>query len=163
MEHFPILSENPNLEAVNQRYQDLLKEIGAGKLKTEFEIWDVVDRLLYHRPQNWKDLSEYDHELMSCNIWGHVCPVFLTQSGATETVGSRNSGRHISREIMLQVVRRDNYHCHVCGEHVRDNEMEFDHVIPFSRGGPTTVENLRVTHRSCNRKRSNDTIGLVID
>jgi len=35
---------------------------------------------------------------------------------------------------MLKVARRDDYTCQVCHEHVKDNEIEFDHVIPFSKG-----------------------------
>jgi 5-methylcytosine-specific restriction endonuclease McrA len=36
---------------------------------------------------------------------------------------------------MLKVVRRDDYICQECHEHVKDDEIEFDHIIPFSKGG----------------------------
>lgn len=56
---------------------------------------------------------------------------------------------------MLKVVRRDNHICQSCYQYVRDDEIEFDHVIPVSKGGPTTVDNLQLLCRECNRKKSN--------
>ena len=55
---------------------------------------------------------------------------------------------------MLKVVRRDNHVCQVCFKYVPDNEVEFDHIIPYSKGGPTTVDNIRLLCRSCNREKS---------
>jgi 5-methylcytosine-specific restriction endonuclease McrA len=56
---------------------------------------------------------------------------------------------------MLKVVRRDSQLCQVCFKYVRDNELEFDHIIPVSKGGPTSVDNIRVLCRDCNRTKSN--------
>ena len=33
--------------------------------------------------------------------------------------------------------------------------MEFDHVLPLSKGGKTTVENLQILCRRCNRAKGN--------
>jgi 5-methylcytosine-specific restriction endonuclease McrA len=55
---------------------------------------------------------------------------------------------------MLKVVRRDGQICRACHKNVPDNEIEFDHVIPNARGGPTTPENLRILCRGCNRQKS---------
>jgi 5-methylcytosine-specific restriction endonuclease McrA len=33
-------------------------------------------------------------------------------------------------------------------------ELEADHVVPFSRGGPTTWRNLQILCRPCNRRKS---------
>jgi len=34
---------------------------------------------------------------------------------------------------MLQVVRRDDHVCQICFKYARDDEIEFDHVIPVAR------------------------------
>lgn len=154
VEYFPLLSKDVDLDEKRRIYAEVLELIASGSLSTEDEIWDAFNRLMYLRPWMWERLVVYDVELMECNVWGHACPVFLCQSGATETKEARTSSRSIPRAVMLQVVRRDDYRCQICGEYVRDNELEFDHKIPFSMGGPTTPENLRVTHRSCNRTKS---------
>lgn len=89
--------------------------------------------------------------------------MFFAQSGGTETISGREQGRNISREIMLKVVRRDNHVCQVCHKYVPDVEIEFDHIIPYSKGGPTSVENIRLLCRACNRKKSNSMDGLLIE
>jgi 5-methylcytosine-specific restriction endonuclease McrA len=71
----------------------------------------------------------------------------------TETKDLRSHTRVISREVMLKVVRRDGQICQRCNEPVRDDEVEFDHVVPLSRGGRSTAENLRFVHRDCNRRK----------
>lgn len=73
----------------------------------------------------------------------------------TETKDLRSQSRTIPRDVMLKAVRRDGQICQTCFEPVPDNEVEFDHVIPFSKGGTTTAHNLKLVHRECNRKKGN--------
>jgi hypothetical protein len=89
----------------------------------------------------------------SCNVFGHVCPVFFVAEYATETAEFRKRGRHISFTTQVRVVRRDNYTCQHCGKHLRDFEVEFDHIIPISRGGSSEEHNLRLTCFLCNREK----------
>jgi hypothetical protein len=91
---------------------------------------------------------------VSCRVFGHICPVFIAAEPLTETVDLRRSGRSIPRDVMLKVVRRDGQICQKCHEPVPDDQVEFDHVIPYSRGGTSTAENLRLVHRDCNRQKS---------
>lgn len=105
-------------------------------------------------------LAHCNPEEISCNVFGHVCPVFVMAEGMTETERARYSGRAIPRDVMLKVVRRDDYLCQICHHHVPDDQIELDHIIPISRGGPTTVENLRLLCRTCNRKKSDSIPGL---
>lgn len=54
------------------------------------------------------------------------------------------------------VVRRDDYTCQWC--HMRSTnpeDLEVDHVIPYSAGGLDHTPNLRVLCVSCNQRRSN--------
>jgi hypothetical protein len=112
-------------------------------------------RLSVSDPEILSELKNYEPDDVGCRIWGHVCPVFFTQSGATETIERRREGRHIPRQIMFKVVRRDNHICQICHKYVPDDKIQFDHLIPISKGGPTTVDNLRLLCDDCNRKKSN--------
>jgi 5-methylcytosine-specific restriction endonuclease McrA len=47
-----------------------------------------------------------------------------------------------------------NHRCAYCGE---EGKMEMDHVIPISKGGQTTKENIVPCCRSCNSKKNNHT------
>ena len=64
--------------------------------------------------------------------------------------------RTISQEVKDKVWNRDGGKCIICGS----NELiEFDHIIPFSRGGANTYRNIQILCQSCNRSKS-DSIGV---
>jgi len=155
VEWFPLPSPDTNLEEIRKLYNECLENFTSGCLKTEQDVWSEIDRLMYLSPSAHEYLAQFVPKEISCEIFGHTCPVFINQSGATETKECRRQGRYLPRDIMLKVVRRDNQICQVCHQHVRDDEIEFDHIIPYSKGGPTTVGNIRLLCRSCNRKKSN--------
>lgn len=106
------------------------------------------------------DPNEYPERLdrrdveKACSIFGHLCPVFFVNEPFTETDELRKVGRRISRAVMIRVVRRDNNQCQVCGQVLRDDEIEFDHIIPVSKGGSSEEHNLRVTCLKCNRRKA---------
>ena len=98
-----------------------------------------------------------EHDIyMSCNIFGHQCPVFFVNEPLTETSEMRRITRHIPRAMLIRVVRRDNQTCQLCGTSLLESDIEIDHIIPFSKGGPTEEHNLRVLCTECNRKRLNE-------
>jgi hypothetical protein len=94
-----------------------------------------------------------------CNIFGHICPVFFAAEAITESSTERRRGRYIPFATKVRVVRRDNYTCQHCGTHLRDDEVEFDHKIPISRGGSSEEHNVRLTCFDCNRDK-NDQIEI---
>ena len=89
----------------------------------------------------------------SCLVFGHLCPVFFVSEAMTETRDAREHKRTIPRDVMLKVVRRDGQICQRCFRPVPDKQIEFDHIIPFGKGGTTTVDNLRLLCRDCNREK----------
>lgn len=56
----------------------------------------------------------------------------------------------IAASIRDAVFRRDGHMCQAC-DATRD--LTLDHIVPYSHGGPDTVDNLRVLCRSCNSSR----------
>ncbi len=53
------------------------------------------------------------------------------------------------------ILARDHWKCQYCGERKTTRELTFDHVLPKSRGGKTTWENIVACCRPCNNKKSN--------
>lgn len=90
----------------------------------------------------------------SCKIFGHECPVFFIAEPLTETKALRNISRHIPRPIQFRVLKRENQVCRSCGMPVADEEIHFDHIIPWSKGGPTEENNIQLLCGTCNRKKS---------
>jgi 5-methylcytosine-specific restriction endonuclease McrA len=55
------------------------------------------------------------------------------------------------------VLARDMYRCQYCGEHASKRELTIDHVLPRSKGGGTTWENVVSACGPCNRRKGNRT------
>lgn len=89
----------------------------------------------------------------SCRIFGHHCPVFYTAEPFTETRELRNVSRAIPRPMQFRVLKRDNQICAICVKPVLDGNIHFDHIIPWSKGGPTEEHNIRLLCDDCNRRR----------
>jgi len=95
-----------------------------------------------------------ERDSKSCIIFGHDCPVFYVAEPFTETKEFRRVTRHISRPVMLSVVQRDGLVCSICQENIAPEEVQFDNIIPFSKGGSSDESNIRVLCELCNRTKS---------
>ncbi len=67
----------------------------------------------------------------------------------TNKEGMRES---IPQEVMDKVWNRDGGKCVKCGS---QENLEFDHIIPFSKGGATTYRNMQLLCKKCNLEKTN--------
>ncbi len=58
----------------------------------------------------------------------------------------------LTDDVIVTVFERDGGKCGECGS---INNLQLDHIIPFSRGGSDDEENLRLLCQSCNARRGN--------
>ena len=60
------------------------------------------------------------------------------------------TSRHIPQLVKQTVWLRDEGRCVDCNS---TSELQFDHIIPHSKGGANTVENIQILCRSCNSSK----------
>ncbi len=89
--------------------------------------------------------------LIGSLISGTIFFSFLTFED-TILQSSYMGNRYISAKTRREVWRRDMGRCVQCRSQER---LEYDHIIPFSRGGSNTARNIQLLCENCNRKKSN--------
>jgi 5-methylcytosine-specific restriction endonuclease McrA len=62
------------------------------------------------------------------------------------------ASRYISNPVKEEVFARDGGQCVKCGS---TRDLQFDHVIPHTRGGSRTAANIQLLCGDCNRAKSN--------
>lgn len=71
----------------------------------------------------------------------------------------RTTGREPSLRIRWHVLQRDRFTCCACGASpalTPGVDLHVDHVVPWSKGGETVIENLRTLCSRCNLGKSNE-------
>ena len=158
----PFVEESPHLPPPRkevQRHQEYLKRCLKKGVMADGTVLEDERRRTFKsmieefNPDNYPKTIPREIAEMSCTVFGHICPVVFVAEGFTETSEPRRSGRYIPFQIKMRVVRRDNYTCQVCDKHLLDNEVEFDHIIPASKGGSSEESNIRLTCFKCNRDK----------
>lgn len=57
------------------------------------------------------------------------------------------------------VLDRDGMVCHICDDEIPSMDvLHFDHVIPLSRGGAHSYDNIKPSHASCNLRKGSKTL-----
>lgn len=74
----------------------------------------------------------------------------LGGSPVKERIAKPYSKKKISLRIRNAVYRRDKYRCLNCGDW---GDLTLDHVIPESKGGESTMDNLQTLCRVCNSRK----------
>lgn len=166
VEDFPLL---PMLRKDIMEHHEYLKEclktgvLASGETLTEERRKLFIGMIGEDREEDFPEEIPNEISQAACLVYGHMCPVFFVAEPLTETKKVRKHSRTIPRDVMIKVIRRDGQVCQKCGELVPDDEVEFDHIIPYSKGGTSTEENLRVVHKECNRKKSNSLDEILHD
>ena len=73
----------------------------------------------------------------------------------SEIMVEKTRSRRISQSVKDEVYRRDQGKCVECGSR---ESIEYDHIIPYSKGGSNTARNIQILCETCNRRKS-DRIG----
>ena len=61
----------------------------------------------------------------------------------------------IPESVRIEVWRRDGGKCARCGSR---EKLEYDHIVPISKGGSNTARNIELLCEKCNRSKSNNVV-----
>ena len=73
---------------------------------------------------------------------------------------TKKENRYPNLRLRFQVLKRDNFSCCKCGASPAKDPavtLHIDHIIPWSKGGQTILENLQTLCSECNLGKSNIT------
>ncbi len=111
-----------------------------------------IDRVLLYQ---WRDelLRRGDITILPLakSCYGGSLYLVLTIQNRVRFYRWRNR-LQIPKTIRKRVYERDGHQCVKCGA---KEALTLDHIIPWSRGGEDTVENLQTMCQSCNSRKGN--------
>jgi hypothetical protein len=83
---------------------------------------------------------------------GEPHPVFAPEeyAGYFAKLGRPAVKAPISEKLRWQVFERDEFACRSCGSR---SFLRADHIVPESKGGPTTLANLQTLCETCNTRK----------
>lgn len=120
--------------------------------------WKAYQRAYY--------LANREKKIAMATAWNQAHPEVL--NARTSAWKKRNPGkvadyehqrrarvRGLPRERIsrAKLVERDGGICHLCGLPVAEGEVSVDHLIPISKGGGHTWDNVALAHTRCNVRR----------
>ncbi len=119
-------------------------------------VWaDGVDEsVAYHvEMARWHSLQAIQAMAQRHGLGYSVEAVYnMLEPHANSPVTYRSSYKktEISRYLTKKVFERDRYRCKRCHTWL---DLTCDHIIPESKGGPTTLDNLQTLCRGCNSSK----------
>ena len=91
-----------------------------------------------------------------CDVWLRKCP-HCQVNVAKKIKIQRKTSRNVSDKLRYQVLKRDHFRCCICGASPAKDptvELHVDHIVPWSKGGETVLDNLQALCSRCNLGKS---------
>lgn len=116
-----------------------MSKISSGSYMRHFGSWyNALDAFVQY-------MSDSESDILPIN------------SNDTKDVIKHKTNREPSDRLKVQVLMRDGNRCRLCGVECNDglHNIHFDHILPWSKGGETILDNLQVLCRNCNLAKGN--------
>ena len=102
-----------------------------------------------------RDLPLSSYPPSSVRIGGWNCRACRTPAKRANDIRRRRAKAATQVDVVdINVVaQRDGWCCGICGKRVTRATWSLDHIVPLSKGGGHTYENVVLAHLACNVKR----------
>jgi 5-methylcytosine-specific restriction endonuclease McrA len=85
--------------------------------------------------------------------WRRSHPLQRAEASRRRTASKKgySTGERVS---YARILERDGYVCHICEQAILPyHQLHFDHVVPLTRGGAHSEDNIKPTHQQCNNRK----------
>jgi 5-methylcytosine-specific restriction endonuclease McrA len=144
-------------DANPEKYRTAVRESALkypDRVRARYQRWDEANReqrMHYYREYNdaHREEKRQGYRLRRMNMPSERRKTYYAQHNFTRRARLVNALRteRIDKQALIE---RDKWTCYICGCICIPENITLDHVIPLSRGGTHTADNLRVACKSCN-------------
>lgn len=117
------------------------------------KCFDVLNNKRPRRKQQIKEWQDLNRLKVQENVrtYGRANRLIKNQIEGKRRARIYNTrtGKVDYQEIFI----RDNGICHLCKQVVTTKTLNFDHVLPLSKDGSHTTDNIKVAHAICNARK----------
>lgn len=108
------------------------------------------------RAELWKAYYEANRERMiqRSAAYAKAHPEWAVAQSTARYAKTRGAPT-AERFTLDEVFARDGGRCALCGKRVARKDATADHIVPVSLGGPHSLANIQLAHRSCNSRKGN--------
>ena len=123
------------------------------------EVVSVEDgRYVSYNFDDWCELSEFQQQFERAeHDWVRTIKLDIAVPRIIRVLQFNRLPRHDVKFNRRNIYARDQNRCQYCGKKSSTSELSLDHVIPRSRGGPTTWENIVCSCLTCNVRKGGRT------
>lgn len=148
------------LNSINNEIPFLIRNFSKTKLEKKLGFVEIDFKTVYFPKYIFKYVSSGGNASLQCDVVMDIQNLNRFVKYLSENIKFKKSvaGQRalMTSELRKKILQRDNYTCKNCGVSI-DKEpnllLEIDHIIPVSKGGLTTEDNLQTLCWKCNRKK----------
>lgn len=148
------------LDGIQGEVPQLIRKLSAKKLENKLGFAPVDFKTAYYPRYIFEYVSPGGNKSKKCEIVLNPDNLNKFIAYLSETVKFKQSvaGQRalMTSKLRQQIKERDHFTCRQCGVSLSDEPhllLEIDHIVPVSRGGLTTEDNLQTLCWRCNRSK----------
>lgn len=155
-EYMSAHQHDPNASELWTYFRNVIEWVELTFVKYRKEMENVDWHILYNK---YKD-KVFDTDLLEKEISNLMMDDDVTNKKGIYFYVLNHNEKHLNirkftENQKREAFERQNGKCMRCGRKFKLDEMNADHITPWSKGGKTTSENCQMLCAECNRRKSN--------
>lgn len=148
------------IDSIETQIPFLIKKFGKNKLEQKLGFEQVDMSTAYFPKYIFKYVSSGGNASTQCDVVMDIDNLNRFVLFLSEKIKFRKSAAGqralMTSKLRQRIKKRDGFTCKQCGASIQQEPnllLEIDHIIPVSKGGLTTEDNLQTLCWRCNRKK----------